>query len=246
MSIRNAGNFWPRPPGFFAGNAERPQPAAAGDPSFMNNVPDPALSGKDLPTFKFALEKSAGKVIGRFGKEATVEQLPISKGIAGFRCGSSPARCASCTGTHCGGWAFVIDGRVRTRLIDPQGLAETNDFDPGDVWYFPRGHGQCCNAWAQNHAFHPDLRQRLLFQFGTSASPTGSDIRQSAARESLACPRRRSTAFPKGRGVFARGKPLPLEPGPPLQGWKLPPETHKYRLLAQPPHATYQAAESGG
>ena len=60
------------------------QPAVAGDPSFMNNVPDPALSGKDLPTFKFALEKSAGKVIGNsYGKEATVEQMPISKGIAG-------------------------------------------------------------------------------------------------------------------------------------------------------------------
>ena len=60
------------------------QPAVAGDPSFMNNVPDPALSGKDLPTFKFALEKSDGKVIGNsYGKEATVTQLPISKGLAG-------------------------------------------------------------------------------------------------------------------------------------------------------------------
>src|ERR1700684_1276646 len=58
--------------------------AEAGDPSFMNNVPDPLLSGKDLPTFKFALEKSEGKVIDNsFGKEATVLQLPISKGIAG-------------------------------------------------------------------------------------------------------------------------------------------------------------------
>ena len=26
----------------------------AGDPSFMNNVPDPLLSRKKLPTFKFA------------------------------------------------------------------------------------------------------------------------------------------------------------------------------------------------
>ena len=40
------------------------QPAAGGDPSFMNNVPDPTLAGKDLPTFKFALQKSEGKVIG--------------------------------------------------------------------------------------------------------------------------------------------------------------------------------------
>src|SRR5262245_26437379 len=55
------------------------KPAAAGDPSFMNNAPDPLVSGDDLPTFKFALEKSEGKVIGgSYGKEATVKQLPIS------------------------------------------------------------------------------------------------------------------------------------------------------------------------
>ena len=51
---------------------------------FKNNVPDPLLSGKELPTFKFALEQSKAKVMdGGFGKEATVTQLPISKGIAG-------------------------------------------------------------------------------------------------------------------------------------------------------------------
>jgi len=60
------------------------RPAEAADPSFMNNSPDPVLSGDELPTFKFALEKSEGKVIGdSYGKEATVTQLPISKGIAG-------------------------------------------------------------------------------------------------------------------------------------------------------------------
>ena len=58
--------------------------ASAGDPSFMNNVPDPLLSDADLPAFTYALEQSEGKVIGNnFGKEATVEQLPISKGLAG-------------------------------------------------------------------------------------------------------------------------------------------------------------------
>jgi hypothetical protein len=41
----------------------------AGDPSFMNNVPDPILSRKELPNFKYELEKSEGKVIGNsFGK----------------------------------------------------------------------------------------------------------------------------------------------------------------------------------
>src|SRR5712692_3733912 len=63
----------------------------AGDLSFMNNVPDPLLSGKDLPTFKFALEKSKGRVSGKsYAKEATVSQLPVSKGIAGVTMGLAP------------------------------------------------------------------------------------------------------------------------------------------------------------
>jgi oxalate decarboxylase len=93
------------------------QPAAAGDPSFMNNVPDPTLAGKDLPTFKFALEKSEGKVIGNsFGKEATVEQLPISKGIAGVSMRLEPGAMRElhwhATAAE---WAFVIEGAFAPR-----------------------------------------------------------------------------------------------------------------------------------
>src|SRR5436853_5904862 len=110
----------------------------AGDPSFMNNVPDPLLAGKDLPTFKFALEKSRGKVIGNsFGKEATVEQLPISKGIAGVSMKIEPGAMRElhwhATAAE---WAYVVSGRVRTTVIDPEGHSETNDFEPGDIWYF--------------------------------------------------------------------------------------------------------------
>src|SRR5208337_4281061 len=111
--------------------------------SFKNNVPDPLLAGDELPTFKFELEKSEGKVIGgSSGKEATVKQLPISKGIAGVSMRLEPGAMRElhwhATAAE---WAFVIEGRVRTTVIDPQGRAETNDFEPGDIWYFPRGHG---------------------------------------------------------------------------------------------------------
>src|SRR5437870_3873846 len=112
--------------------------AEAGDPSFMNNVPDPLLAGKELPTFKFALEKSRAKVIGKStAREATVEQLPISKGIAGVSMGLEPGAMRElhwhATAAEC---ACVDKGRVRTTVIDPQGDVETNDFEPGDVWYF--------------------------------------------------------------------------------------------------------------
>ena len=111
--------------------------------TFKNNVPDPLLAGDELPTFKFELEKSDGKVIGgSSGKEATVKQLPISKGIAGVSMRLEPGAMRElhwhATAAE---WAFVIEGRVRTTVIDPQGRAETNDFEPGDIWYFPRGHG---------------------------------------------------------------------------------------------------------
>ena len=117
--------------------------AEAGDPSFMNNVPDPLVSGKELPTFKFALEKSKGKVIGKnTAKEATVEQFPISKGIAGVSMGLEPGGMRELHWhASAAEWAFVDKGRVRTTVLGPGGYTETNDFEPGDVWYFPRGHG---------------------------------------------------------------------------------------------------------
>src|SRR5947209_12234311 len=116
--------------------------AEAGDPSFMNNVPDPLLRGKQLPTFKFALEASKGREAnGSSAKEATVEQLPISKGISGvtMRLAAGAMRELHWHATAAE-WAYVVSGRVRTTVFDPRGRAETNDFDPGDIWYFPRGH----------------------------------------------------------------------------------------------------------
>jgi oxalate decarboxylase len=102
------------------------------DFAFKNNVPDPLLSGKELPTFKFALEQSQGKISGdSFGKEATVEQLPISKGIAGVSMRLEPGVTRElhwhATAAE---WAFVLDGRVRTTVLDPAGSSEINDSIP--------------------------------------------------------------------------------------------------------------------
>ena len=109
----------------------------------MNNVPDPLVSGKELPTFKFALEKSEAKVMGKsFAREATVTQLPISKGIAGVSMELAPGVMRElhwhATAAE---WAYITKGRVRTTAFDPEGNSETNDYELGDVWYFPRGHG---------------------------------------------------------------------------------------------------------
>ena len=94
-----------------------------GDGSFRNNVPDTLLSGKELPTFKFELEKSKEEILGNsFGKEATVEQLPISKGIAGVSMQLEPGVMRELHWhATAAGWAFVLKGRVRTTVINPEG-----------------------------------------------------------------------------------------------------------------------------
>jgi len=219
-------------------------PAAAGDPSFMNNVPDPLLSGKDLPTFKFALEKTTGKVIGgSSGKEATVEQLPISKGIAGVSMRLEPGAMRElhwhATAAE---WAFVVSGRVRTTVIDPQGNAETDDFEPGDVWYFPRGHGhmlQCLGS--QPCHFVLIFDNGYFSEFGTfSITDWIGHAPKPLLAKNFGVPASTFDSFPKDEVYFARGAIPPERQAAPLQGLKLPADTHKYRLLAQDPHRVFR------
>ncbi|HEY3963725.1 MAG TPA: cupin domain-containing protein [Planctomycetaceae bacterium] len=218
--------------------------AEGGDPSFMNNVPDPLLGGKELPTFKFALEKSEGKVVGNSsGKEATVLQLPISKGIAGVSMRLEPGAMRElhwhATAAE---WAFVLEGRVRTTVIEPQGYAETNDFEPGDVWYFPRGHGHMLECLGDKPAHFILIFDNGYFsEFGTfSITDWIGHTPKSLLAKNFGVPESTFDGFPKDEVYFARGKAPPEKPTVPLQGWKLPPLTHKYQLLAQPAHRVFK------
>src|SRR5215470_3194405 len=219
-------------------------PAAAGDPSFKNNVPDGLLSGAQLPTFKFALEKSAGKVVGgSFGKEATVAQLPISKGIAGVSMRLEPGVMRElhwhATAAE---WAFVLAGRVRTTVIDPKGAAETNDFEPGDVWYFPRGHGHMLQCLGSDPCHFILIFDNGYFsEFGTfSITDWIGHAPRALLAKNFGVPEKTFDSFPTGEVYFAHGPIPPEQPAAPLQGLKLPAQTHKYRLLAQVPHGVYR------
>src|SRR5712671_4297578 len=220
------------------------QRAVAGDPSFMNNVPDPALAGKDLPTFKCALEKSEGKVIGNsYGKEATVEQLPISKGIAGVSMRIEPGAMRElhwhATAAE---WAFVNEGRVRTTVMDPQGNAETNDFGPGDVWFFPRGHGHMLECLGDTPCHFVLIFDNGYFsEFGTfSITDWLGHTPKALLAKNFDLPESAFDGFPTKEVYFARGEAPPAKQSIPLQGRKLPPQTHKFELLEQDPHALYK------
>ncbi|MGO8900762.1 MAG: cupin domain-containing protein [Isosphaeraceae bacterium] len=219
--------------------------AADEELSFKNNVPDPLLAGDELPTFKFELEKSEGKVIGgSYGKEATVKQLPISKGIAGVSMRLEPGAMRElhwhATAAE---WAFVIEGRVRTTVIDPQGRAETNDFEPGDIWYFPRGHGHMLECLGNKPAHFILIFDNGYFsEFGTfSITDWIGHTSKHLLAKNFGLPESAFEGFPKDEVYFARG-PIPAETIPPNHQGPLtsPRDTHRYRMLAQEPHSIHK------
>src|SRR5580698_2120349 len=211
---------------------------------FKNNVGDPLLSGDELPTFKFELEKSAGKVIGNSsGKEATVKQLPISKGIAGVSMRLEPGVMRElhwlATAAE---WAFVIEGRCRTTVADPYGGSETSDFAPGDIWYFPRGHGHSIQCLGNKPCHFILIFDNGYFsEFGTfSITDWLGHTSKALLAKNFGVPESTFDKFPKEEVYFARGAIPPEKQTIPLQGVKLPPATHKFQLLAEPPHRVFQ------
>jgi oxalate decarboxylase len=213
--------------------------AEAGDPSFMNNVPEPLLSGKELPNFKFALEKSTARVMGgNTAREASVRQLPISKGIAGVSMGLEPGGMRElhwhATAAE---WAFVDRGRVRTTVLSPGGYRETNDFEPGDVWYFPRGHGHMLECLGNEPCHFVLIFDNGYFsEFGTFSI---TDWIGHSSRELLAknfgLPASSFDGFPKKEVYFAQGARPPIPAAEPLGGEDHGPRTHRYRLFADQP-----------
>src|SRR6202165_2701546 len=96
-----------------------------------------------IPDFPFSLDGNRPKVTsGGWAKEATVHQFPISKGIAGVHLFLDPGASRELHWHAIAAeWAYVIDGRCQTVVLEPSGASEINNYGPGDLWFFPKGHG---------------------------------------------------------------------------------------------------------
>jgi oxalate decarboxylase len=209
------------------------------------NRPDPLLDGKELPTFKFALEKSHGKEVGgNSAREAPALELPISKGIAGVSMRLEPGGMRElhwhATAAE---WAYVIEGRCRTTVIAPDGDAETNDFEPGDIWYFPRGHGHSIQCLGDRPTHFVLVFDNGYFsEFGTfSITDWIGHSPPELLAKNLGLPAETFARFPKEEVYFARGKVPPETPAAPHQGrLRNPPSSHKFRMSAEQPNSVHK------
>jgi oxalate decarboxylase len=210
--------------------------ADAGQPPF-GPAPGP-LSGKELPSFRFPLGSQPPKAYdGGWAKEATVAEFPVSQALAGVLMQLSPGALRELHWhANAAEWAYVIKGRCRVTTIDPQAHSEIVDFDAGDVWYFPRGHGHSIQALG------PDECQFLLVfdngyfsEFGTfSITDWLGHVPAEVLAKNFAVPASTFAAFPKREVYMVKGPvPPPLPPDPAPGSLNVGANTHRYRLLAQ-------------
>jgi oxalate decarboxylase len=208
-----------------------------------------AGNDEEIPTFRYALEESepGHTTEGGSAREATVKQLPISKGIAGVSMRLKPGGLRELHWhANAAEWAFVVKGRVRTTVIGPAGVSETNDFGPGDVWYFPRGHGHALQGMGPEEAHFVLVFDNGAFsEFGTFSSTdwlghTPPEVLSKALGISSAD----VAKFPKKELYIVQGR-VPPERIEPLRqgGLNSSSLTHKYELMAQRPHGTYPGGE---
>jgi oxalate decarboxylase len=193
---------------------------------------------EELPTFRYALEQQNGRITeGGLAKEATVKQLPISTGLAGVSMRLKPGGLRELHWhANAAEWAFVLKGRVRTTVIGPDGQSETNDFDPGDVWYFPRGHGHAVQNLGSG-----ETHFILVFDDGGFSEYRTFSITDwlghtpaSVLARNLRLPESTFANFPKDELFIPQGR-IP-DPADPLNQrmQKISPLTHRFPLMAQP------------
>lgn len=122
-------------------NALIPQSAKAATkatPKLASKVP------VELEDFVYDIEHgSTGYTsAGGTAKEATVEEFPVSQSIAGVSMHLNPGAFREMHWHSIAAeWAYILDGEVRTTIITPDGTTSTDDFQKGDIWFFPKGHG---------------------------------------------------------------------------------------------------------
>ena len=99
-----------------------------------------------MPDFRYSPDGNNPKVTsGCWAKEATVHQFPISKGIAGVHRYLNPGASRELYWHAIAAeWAYVIEGRCQTVVLEPSGASEINNFEPGDSCAKGHGHSIRC------------------------------------------------------------------------------------------------------
>jgi oxalate decarboxylase len=186
-----------------------------------------------MPDFRFSLDGNVPKITsGGWAKEATVHQFPISKGIAGVHMFLNPGASRELHWHAIAAeWAFIISGRCQTMVLEPSGASEINNYMPGDLWYFQKGHGHSIQTIGDEPChFILSFDNGAFSEHGTFSITDWMDVtpKDMLAKE-FGVPKDIFDAFPKGETYIQAGPVVPVSDAMDAP-WPRE-STHKFRLL---------------
>src|SRR3954453_19432987 len=189
-----------------------------------------------MPDFRFSLAGHRPKnTPGAGAEEAPVHQLPISKTIAGVHMFLDPGASRELHWHAIAAeWAYVIDGRCQTVVLAPSGASEINNYVPGDLWYFPKGHGHSIQTIGDKPChFILSFDNGAFSEHGTFSIPDWVDVTpKDMLAQNFGLPKDVFDAFPKGETYIQAGPVLPTSEA--LDAPWPRESTHKFSLLRDP------------
>src|SRR6195256_2409527 len=101
----------------------------------------PRKSG-DPVIFTASLDKGPIKATsGGWARDITARSLPIATDIAGAHLFINAGGAREMHWHNSAEWAYILSGHCQVTVVDPEGVAEVANYGPGDLWFFPKGHG---------------------------------------------------------------------------------------------------------
>ncbi|RFS20095.1 cupin domain-containing protein [Chitinophaga silvatica] len=190
--------------------------------------------------FKYSLEKAVPRT-GQGGttRGASVKEFPASIGIAGVSMRLMPGAIRELHWhANAAEWAYVVKGQVRTTVIHPDGSSYIDIFNPGDVWYFPKGYGHALQGIGTEECHFILIFDNGNFSEDHTFSITDfvSSVPKEVAAKNLNISTEEVEQLFQGETYFAQCEP------PTFQNHLLPRRSeealksmHRYPLLAQQP-----------
>ena len=201
----------------------------------------PRKSG-DPVVFTASLDKGAIKATsGGWAREITMRGLPIATDIAGAHLFMNAGGAREMHWHNSAEWAYIVDGHCQVTVVDPEGVAEVVNLAPGDLWYFPKGHGHAIQTLGQVpcHAILA-FDDGLYSEHGTfGISDWMSRYDTQTLSQAYGVSAEAFAQIPKAETYIMQGEVLPLD-GPQARSAREldHARTHRHAMMAQKPRVS--------
>ncbi len=193
----------------------------------------------DPVMFTASLDKGPIKATsGGWAREITTRGLPIATGIAGAHLFINAGGAREMHWHDSAEWAYVVDGHCQVTVVDPEGQSEIVNLAPGDLWYFPKGHGHSIQTLGASpcHAIlaFDDGLYSEHGTFGISDWMSRYDI--PTLSQAFSVSGEAFARIPKAETYIMQGEVLPLDGPQARETRELDRRrSHRYALMTQKP-----------